>query len=260
MHRVGRVGRAEVMGLAVSLVATRHKEKVWYYDKRKWPNPSQLSTKLASNGGCCIWYDEPGLFAAVQKRLSTTIETLDQFLERTPGGVAALNATLGQVITLPAPTSIPTASGLLPPDPSPLPGPPLPLPFSRPTARPNPPPRSHPLCPGVLSRTLTSSHARGCSHGSCDHAARLARATKRVCRRDRTGKGRRAQCGHVRALECPRTARLGAGDPGEASTALLPPRPPLPSQRRRVATDRQRRGLVAARPHNQATDQGGGRR
>lgn len=24
------------MGLAVSLVASKHKEKVWFYDKRKW--------------------------------------------------------------------------------------------------------------------------------------------------------------------------------------------------------------------------------
>ena len=30
VHRVGRVGRADVMGLAISFVATKHKEKVWY--------------------------------------------------------------------------------------------------------------------------------------------------------------------------------------------------------------------------------------
>ena len=89
VHRVGRVGRADVMGLAISLVSTRHKEKVWYYDKRKWEGKA-LSTKLASEGGCCIWYDEPSLLKGVQTRLGTSIETLDAFLIRQPGGVSNL--------------------------------------------------------------------------------------------------------------------------------------------------------------------------
>ena len=95
VHRVGRVGRADVMGLAISLVSTRHKEKVWYYDKRKWEGKA-LSTKLASEGGCCIWYDEPSLLKGVQTRLGTTIETLDAFLIRQPGGVSNLTAQYGQ--------------------------------------------------------------------------------------------------------------------------------------------------------------------
>ena len=95
VHRVGRVGRADVMGLAISIVSTRHKEKVWYYDKRKWEGKA-LSTKLASEGGCCIWYDEPTLLKGVQTRLGTTLETLDAFLIRQPGGVASLTAQYGQ--------------------------------------------------------------------------------------------------------------------------------------------------------------------
>ncbi len=80
------------MGLAVSIVASEHKEKVWYYDRRKWEG-RQLSTKLASEGGCCIWYDEPALLRGVTKRLGgTPIETLDDFLTRQPGGVQALAA------------------------------------------------------------------------------------------------------------------------------------------------------------------------
>ena len=54
--RIGRTGRAEAMGLAVSLVATRHKEKVWYYDKRKARVSScRLSCRQSE---LWIWYDD----------------------------------------------------------------------------------------------------------------------------------------------------------------------------------------------------------
>lgn len=66
------------MGLAVSLVSP-HQEKVWYYDKRKWEGKT-LSTKLADQGGCCIWYDEPLLLQEVEKRLGAPLQTLEQFV------------------------------------------------------------------------------------------------------------------------------------------------------------------------------------
>ena len=97
LHRIGRVGRAETMGLAISIVATQN-EKVWYYDKRKWEG-KQLSTKLASAGGCCIWYDEPALLKGVEKRLGAQIESLDAFVARQPkggGGTSQFGATYGQ--------------------------------------------------------------------------------------------------------------------------------------------------------------------
>jgi len=69
VHRIGRVGRAEAIGLAISLIGTE-KEKVWYYDRRKWKG-KELSTDLAPKG-CCIWYDELAILASIRKLLNAT--------------------------------------------------------------------------------------------------------------------------------------------------------------------------------------------
>ncbi len=56
LHRIGRVGRAERMGLAISFVSTV-KEKVWYHQcPSKGKNCDD--TRLTTEGGCCIWYNE----------------------------------------------------------------------------------------------------------------------------------------------------------------------------------------------------------
>lgn len=73
VHRIGRVGRAERMGLAISLVATEP-EKVWYHSCRK---KECSNTRLVERGGCCKWFDELEMLSDIEDHLKCTIESIE---------------------------------------------------------------------------------------------------------------------------------------------------------------------------------------
>ncbi|KAI7842747.1 hypothetical protein COHA_003675 [Chlorella ohadii] len=78
IHRVGRVGRADTMGLAISLVSSVP-EKVWYCTVKgikPWLAPDAKNTCTNEQGGHTIWYDEPQLLQDVEKRLTRPIPAL----------------------------------------------------------------------------------------------------------------------------------------------------------------------------------------
>ncbi|KAL8432486.1 hypothetical protein ACSSS7_004609 [Eimeria intestinalis] len=75
-HRVGRVGRADCMGLAICLVS-KQKERVCSL-KAARPEfveaPSLSSCRV--HGGCTIWYDEPDLLSAIEKKVGKELPHL----------------------------------------------------------------------------------------------------------------------------------------------------------------------------------------
>ncbi|TKR76226.1 hypothetical protein L596_017395 [Steinernema carpocapsae] len=71
VHRIGRVGRADRMGLAISLVSTVS-EKVWYHSCRS-RGVNCHNTDLTSQKGCAIWYNEVECLSLIEQHLGVTI-------------------------------------------------------------------------------------------------------------------------------------------------------------------------------------------
>jgi len=102
IHRIGRVGRADHLGLAISIVSSA-KERVWFCTVKglkPWLKPDGKNTKLTDQGGHTIWYDEGALLRDIDERLGvqkisemgadlTLPHEIAQRIGSGPGGSAA---------------------------------------------------------------------------------------------------------------------------------------------------------------------------
>ncbi|KAH9419142.1 ATP-dependent RNA helicase ddx1 [Dermatophagoides pteronyssinus] len=75
LHRIGRVGRAERMGLAISFVSNVP-EKVWFHANCRSRGKNCWNTELVDHGGCCIWYNEIQLLADIEEHLNCIISEI----------------------------------------------------------------------------------------------------------------------------------------------------------------------------------------
>ena len=76
IHRIGRVGRQDCMGLAIALCSTAP-EKVWYHSCPSRGKNCQ-NTQVAEHGGCCRWFDDRELLEVIEKRIGAPVPLLEE--------------------------------------------------------------------------------------------------------------------------------------------------------------------------------------